>query len=718
MEGLLKVPPMIRAPSGINNETYNDKYVITYNFGEIDSDTASHELEMLLTDLEAAGLQTEVRAGYDQILLIFVKAPRELLGNTVYKSRVKDWLYGIVPDHPGGHKNTVVDGKYEAEDILSTYHLVNWSKEQGGAGITPGHGKWERVTSIFPLHNERLNQSLLTHLSKHIFLTHDDLDQIRDLWGSKVAFYFAFIQTYLVFLIFPAVTGVAAWLFLPKYSLFYAILTCVWCTVFLEYWKIQEVDLSIRWNVRGIAHVKVNRPQFKWESVTTDEAGREHHHFSRKKQVLRQLLQIPFILFATLALGTMIVSVFAIEVLISESYEGPYKSYLEYLPTVLLAVALPYITTYLEEAAENLTEFENHRTADHHEMSLTQKVFVLNIVTNYLPILLTAFVYVPFGDDVIPYLEKIIGKVLGSVGKEFEHQPFSTDSDRLRNEVIALVVTGQLSGFFEENILPFVKHKFSGWWREIRRMRSKDSMLMSVVRDDIDEAEFLKRVRNQATLPKYDVQEDISEIVLQFGYLALFSPVWPLIPMGFLINNWIELRSDFLKICIEHQRPAPVRTDGIGPWIYSLDLLTWLGSISTAAIVHLFGSSTLGIGTGAWYTLPFTIFVSEHIFLVFRSLVCFVLEKLGSEQIRKERNQRYATRVKRLEELEANKQQGLGLSVAERERRKSVRATGSDLLFTKQVEDGKSAAVAVGLINRVKQMEASKQLEGQEPKLD
>jgi hypothetical protein len=35
MEGLLKVPPMIRTPSGASSETYNDKYVIKYNFGEI-----------------------------------------------------------------------------------------------------------------------------------------------------------------------------------------------------------------------------------------------------------------------------------------------------------------------------------------------------------------------------------------------------------------------------------------------------------------------------------------------------------------------------------------------------------------------------------------------------------------------------------------------------------------------------------------------------------
>jgi anoctamin-10 len=69
------------------NVTYNDKYVIVYNFNDTETESAIHELESLLADLHAVGLNTEVRKGYDQTLLIFVQAPRELLGNVVYKAR-------------------------------------------------------------------------------------------------------------------------------------------------------------------------------------------------------------------------------------------------------------------------------------------------------------------------------------------------------------------------------------------------------------------------------------------------------------------------------------------------------------------------------------------------------------------------------------------------------------------------------------------------------
>jgi anoctamin-10 len=100
---------------------------------------------------------------------------------------VKDWLYGIRLEQPRvGGKNTTVNAAFESEDVLSMYHLVTWSKELGGAGITPGFKKWENVKSIFPLQNNKTNEALLMHLSKRIFLGIDDFDKIRDVFGVKV----------------------------------------------------------------------------------------------------------------------------------------------------------------------------------------------------------------------------------------------------------------------------------------------------------------------------------------------------------------------------------------------------------------------------------------------------------------------------------------------------------------------------------------------------
>jgi anoctamin-10 len=324
---------------------------------------------------------------------------------------------------------------------------------------------------------------------------------------------------------------------------------------------------------------------------------------------------------------------------------------------------------------------------------------MLSIITNYLPILITAFIYVPFGDDIVPWLSGQSRRLLGPLGGKYLYasESFQVDSARLRDEVIALALTGQVSSFFEENVVPVLKRKFQGWYRDYKASRSKDTVLLSIIEDDPSEAAFLKTARDQATREEYNVQDDIAEIVLQFGYLALFSPVWPLISIGFFVNNIIEIRTDFIKIATEHQRPAPVRADGIGPWINSLDFLTWAGSISTGAVVHLFGTDS--IAGGAWWALPITIFISEHVFTALRSIVRTVLHRIGSEQIRKERDERYAMRVKYLKDIEAHRKTKSSLTVEERIHRKSVRVLDMDTFFTKQIEQGSSAAFGVKLIH-------------------
>lgn len=373
----------------------------------------------------------------------------------------------------------------------------------------------------------------------------------------------------------------------------------------------------------------------------------------------------------------------------------------EYCPTIALAILLPFINSQLENIAEWLTEYENHRTKDSFEESLTQKTFVLQSITNYLPILLVAFLYVPFGDMIVPRLRAAILPLFGVVpNPKFT---FSLDPDRLRNEVITLTVTGQVSGAIEELALPWLRNKVKEYWRVYRTSRTLTSFSNNNWKkgDDPAEARFLARVRKQALLPSYDVHEDYAELVLQWGYLSLFSPVWPLVPIGFFINNWFELRADIVKICLESQRPDPVRGEGIGPWVGSLEALTWLGSLTSAALVHLFGTQVWG--AGSWMFLPITIFISEHIYLGFRAGVRWALQTIGSKHIRLERAERYAERKKYLDAMEASEAKMGHLNVVERERRKSIRMTAADVFWTRQAEDGASQNAGVGIIRSLKE---------------
>ena len=97
----------------------------------------------------------------------------------------------------------------------------------------------------------------------------------------------------------------------------------------MEYWKKQEVDLAVRWGVKGVSAIQEKRKDFKHEKEIKDPiTGETVRTFSAAKRLGRQALQIPFAVLAALSLGTLIATCFGIEIFLSEIYNGPFKSYL------------------------------------------------------------------------------------------------------------------------------------------------------------------------------------------------------------------------------------------------------------------------------------------------------------------------------------------------------------------------------------------------------
>ncbi|KAJ5691884.1 hypothetical protein N7462_001307 [Penicillium macrosclerotiorum] len=633
--------PSMALPDGSNRHSFSP-------LAPLYQTNAVSEFRALIHDLSEAGLSVQVRHGHGSSLLICIRIPRDHLGKMIHQSRIKDWLFGITHTLPAGDEDTAATAETSAEELRSVYHAVTWQKKLGGAGITPNFGKWKNVTASFPLHDQDACSELLRKWSRKTILSTQDLDAIRALFGEKVAFYYAFIHCYSLFLIVPATLGIVGWLYLGPYSIIYGSALCIWCVVFVEYWKIRESDLSLRWGVKGVGRLKVNRTQYIWEKEVKDPiTGQVTHVFPGWKQFTRQLLLIPFASVASLALGSLICFSFAGEVFISEVYNGPLKEYLEFAPTILFSLSLPAITSFLTNMATRLTDYENYRTQDLYDLAQTQKTFVMNFITAFLPTILTAYIYVPFGKSIVPYLD-ILHRTsrngdMASTNKEFE-----VDTSRFQQEVIYLSMTAQVLNFGEEIVLPYVKHVLWQKWRNYRdrqaglkRQRSFSKATDLLLIDSPDEAHFLRRVRGEADADEYKVEEDILEMCVQFGYLALFGVAWPLVPLGFLLNNWIELRGDFFKLTLECQRPPPIRADSIGPCLLGLDFLAWMGTLSTAAIVHLYRGPMSEVRLSS---LLVTILIAEQAYLAMRFTASTALQKIFSDTLRNEEAQRYAVR--------------------------------------------------------------------------
>ena len=154
-----------------------------------DKNGSIEQFRRLIQALAQAGLTTEVRNGDDKSLLVFVKAADEsVFKDVVYRSRMRDWLYGIrqiqpVKDAPDALTSQPLN---DAERHRQIHSMIAAPREEGGAGITPKHGSWKNVQAIFPLQDHAKNKKWLSEFSRKTFLTPEDLDEVRDTVGEKV----------------------------------------------------------------------------------------------------------------------------------------------------------------------------------------------------------------------------------------------------------------------------------------------------------------------------------------------------------------------------------------------------------------------------------------------------------------------------------------------------------------------------------------------------
>lgn len=67
--------------------------------------------------------------------------------------------------------------------------------------------------------------------------------------------------------------------------------------------------------------------------------------------------------------------------------------------------------------------------------------------------------------------------------------------------------------------------------------------------------------------------DDYLEMFIQFGYVLLFSPAFPLAAFCALVNNLFEIRIDAFKLCNTVQRPFGRSVKNIGAWQYAMEVL-------------------------------------------------------------------------------------------------------------------------------------------------
>lgn len=125
-----------------------------------------------------------------------------------------------------------------------------------------------------------------------------------------MALYFTFLSVYFKALVFPSVLGIVFWYLGQPYSALYSHLLVLWSVTFVEYWRIRERILALRWGTSGALKVERYRshytPGFPWW-----------------KKELRVLASVPVTLLFTGILAALMTSIFMLEAFVSMLYTGP-----------------------------------------------------------------------------------------------------------------------------------------------------------------------------------------------------------------------------------------------------------------------------------------------------------------------------------------------------------------------------------------------------------
>ncbi|THH32040.1 hypothetical protein EUX98_g2150 [Antrodiella citrinella] len=658
---------------------------------------ADKQYRILLDTLRTGGLRAVGKRGEREgQLLVLVSCPPTLLKRLAQRERHTDFLSGLPSKHSIGGDDLESTPLCPADHLRLIHSYVTATEEDGGLGLYPLSKQWDRVESIMALHDHLFNDTWI-HSWTTRQLGFPEFDKLKEQFGESVALYFAFLSAYTKSLIFISLAGVFFYFFAKQYSPIYSSLVVLWSIVFVEWWRIKQRVLSVRWGTRGSFRVEKRRAHY----VAIPWWRRD----------MRMVASLPVILLFAGVLAVLLTGIFVFEAFVTQLYKGPGNRLVGFTPTVLFTALIPRLLGVYHTYAVRLTNWENHGHQSTHDASLTIKTFALSAIVAYLGLALSAFIYVPFGEEVMSFVQTYLfhrspskswstsvlstfgsgptarvvaataSKVDDSIGAEIHHQTargfWETDgvnarsklnSSRLQDQMFAFTVTNQVVDTFLEVGLPFVLRAVENFRNgkglsfappaggstnggaKKKRVMFEDEASESEVAKSAngkEEREFMERVRREVALPEYTLFADYSEMVTQFGYVALWSTIWPLAPVMSLLNNWLELRSDAFKITVHTRRPVPSRSDTIGPWLDSLTFLTWLAALTNSALVYLFRPSDhcKPLGTSLSYkhhrlanqdtstrdllfTAMLVALAASHGYMIVRVLVRHVLERL------------------------------------------------------------------------------------------
>lgn len=528
------------------------------------------------------------------------------------------------------------------------------------------------IDQVLPLHCPED----LAHLREHwvqAFFHSQPLDRVCDYFGVKIALYFAYLGHYTKALLCPAFLGLLFWLLEGTHQytddvcfVLFAFFNVAWATLYLENWKRKGAEYAYKWGTLDKEDELLVEPRalFHGRIVRSTVTGRfEPSYPSWKRNLFRYFVSLPVVMMCLSVVFIILWWILELQNWVNiKVHSGATPFFCKFLPKILLAICISLLDDVYKKIPIWLNNKENHRLDITYENNLIIKLVLFQFVNSFLSLFYIAF-----------YLQ---------------------DMQQLKDQLAALLITRQVIGNIREAVLPYVMEKIKlfkiGYRvveamspetleRQIRELEENDKRSRSSSREEEEEEKegrddawhggqsrsspdsdeiLTRKVCNEeieevktgltlgqaeveACMKKYeDTYEDYLEMLIQFGYVTLFSSAFPMAAMCALLNNIIEIRSDAFKLCMTFQRPFGQRVENIGIWQHGLELMSIIAVMVNSALIGISDlADRLFPGWGTVERIVFIVFL-EHFVLAVKFLVAYAIpdipHKVAEEKARLE----------------------------------------------------------------------------------
>lgn len=513
------------------------------------------------------------------------------------------------------------------------------------------------VTPLYTAETEKRLDSLVANMEKRELLklpTERDLSELVQLTGNaEQSLYFAFITEYIRSMLKFGIIGLLVRI-VPlahsyEFNYLYTALLLVWTLYFTATW------------------VYAKKPYYKSRFSTVKELSFETaatkkykatHAPPKMSLCLKKISFMPITcLFAALIVFFQVFC-FGLDVILNQLSLGSFGFILSTLPALLLATFTPAITILYDKYF--VTKYLSFEDGPLPRQSRTEKLFILRFLTSYLPLLITLFLYMPFGYKISLRWKTGLGKIFGGLTAPLRGNLQTIDTNRYEQQIFYFTVNAQLLSVFLENFLPLLLDGISKWQEKKNKPISPDKIVEEIVREEYpSEWKRWELIKGYQTghWGAFDANEAFQGLIIQFGYVAMFSTIWPLMPLIYCVFNYATLKLNLwraLKRCTpstlpgmkdapDVEEPTLVKAPEISDsWGILLQFVTLVGSVISPILTLMYADSRLPVishyirstnGMALYLQSPvkhsfFTILVSAMVFEHLSILLFFMIGRI------------------------------------------------------------------------------------------